>query len=300
MRDNTLRPHFLIPLLVCGLPMFSYGGISWHSCVILNWGATQCWGANDALQLGNGGVGETCNGQLCKATPVEPTGLNDGVVAISLGELFSCAITKGGALKCWGQNMFGQLGIGSYGNAQSLPVDISGLSSGVAAVSCGGGHTCVILSSGPVKCWGYNDESQVGNGCVGETCFASSLGGWDALCRKSPTDVVGLNNGVVSVAAGGWHTCALMADGTLKCWGWNDAGQLGIDSRSDMHTPAKVPGLSQIHMFKRDLLPSPYPRLAWSSPTRLSLHSLPCFTAAIVFFSVDSWHCMFNFYCAAS
>jgi alpha-tubulin suppressor-like RCC1 family protein len=90
------------------------------------------------------------------------------------------------------------------------PVDVVGLSGRVIAVAAGGGHSCALMGTGGVKCWGYNRFGQVGDGTIGN--------------RLTPVDVVGLSGGVTAIAAGGYHTCALMTTQVVKCWGANANG----------------------------------------------------------------------------
>ena len=102
-----------------------------------------------------------------------------------------------------------------------------------SAVSVGGIHTCVLTTSGGVKCWGNNDLGQLGSG--------------DLNSRKTPTQVVGLTNGVIAIAAGGRHTCALLNTGKVKCWGENGRGQLGANLYdSPIPTPTDVHKLTDI------------------------------------------------------
>jgi alpha-tubulin suppressor-like RCC1 family protein len=115
-------------------------------------------------------------------------------------------------LKCWGWNIFGELGNGSHIDS-NIPVDVNGFSGGVSAISAGIQHTCALNISGGVKCWGYNAVGQLGDGTYADS--------------KIPIDVVGLSTGVSVVSAGYAHTCAITLNGGIKCWGGNLHGELG-------------------------------------------------------------------------
>ncbi len=127
-----------------------------------------------------------------------------GVAALEAGDAHTCAIAGDGSVKCWGANGDGQLGDGTQTN-RNRPVAVQGLSNGVRSLSAGGRHTCAVTVDNVVTCWGDNQAGQLGNG----------LNGVNLL----PADVNGLTGGVAGVAAGSDHTCAAVADGTVKCWG---------------------------------------------------------------------------------
>src|SRR5207248_2224560 len=135
-----------------------------------------------------------------------------------------------GTAKCWGLNTPGQLGDGTTTNA-STPVVVSGLSTAVA-ISAGGNHSCALLANGTAKCWGYNGSGQLGNGTTTDA--------------STPVVVSGVSGGstAVAIGAGGNHSCALLANGTAKCWGANAFGQLGNGTNTHSSTPVVVTGLS--------------------------------------------------------
>ena len=139
-------------------------------------------------------------------------------------------MTTGGATKCWGDNLYGQLGDGTD-TSRLTPVDVSGLGSGIAAIATGSGHTCALATGGGVKCWGLNHMGQLGDGTD-----ASQL---------TPVDVSGLGSGVTAHTAGEEHACALVTGGTLRCWGNNEWGQLGDGTQTDRLTPVNVSSLAQ-------------------------------------------------------
>jgi len=154
-------------------------------------------------------------------------GGNSGPVAA--GALHSCAVTPDGGAKCWGNNQYGQLGNGSTTGSMT-PVDVSGLASGVDSIANGQTFTCALTMAGAARCWGRNNEGQLGDGTFDAT-------------RTTPGQVVGLASGVADISAGATHACALLISGGVKCWGDNAFGQIGDGTDgpgADRRTPVDV------------------------------------------------------------
>jgi alpha-tubulin suppressor-like RCC1 family protein len=157
-----------------------------HACALTRAGSVKCWGYNGHDELGTG-RGDS----LAKSsTPVDVQGLSGGVTAISAGVRHSCALTSAGGVKCWGANYSGALGDGTT-SRHSASVDVSGLSSGVAAVAAGYDSACALLGTG-VKCWGYNAFGKLGSsgatspaeGTDGEPRWARVVSAGQAACAR--------------------------------------------------------------------------------------------------------------------
>ena len=186
-----------------------------HSCAVRSNGSIACWGGNDGRQLGNG------TSASFSSTPVAVPDVT-GSFAVTAGGPFTCALVAGGSAKCWGIGVNGELGLGVYVEFHPAAGDVSGIT-GATEIAAGGDHACVIVSGGAAKCWGNNQEGQLGNGTV-NNCDPSE--GVYQCGPPSPVSVLGLT-GLTSIAGGSYHTCALAADGAGYCWGEGSAGQLG-------------------------------------------------------------------------
>lgn len=158
--------------------------------------------------------------------PVEVVGLTRGASGIAAGGSHTCALSgAAGNVKCWGMNWSGELGDGTT-TSRSVPVDVAGLTSRVIAVAAGGQHTCALTAGGSLKCWGNNSKGQLGDGTTTK--------------RTTPVNVMTLTSGVIAVAVGEDHTCALTAGRGLKCWGNNSKGQLGDGTTTNRLAPVDV------------------------------------------------------------
>ena len=188
--------------------------VGWfHTCAILDNGDVKCWGDNTYGQLGDGGNAHT------NAPSISAIDLGTGRTAVAVTSDFAhtCALLDNGELKCWG--LGGALGDGGTANTNapsSTPIDL-GTGRTAVAVSAGREHTCAILDNGDVKCWGGDNQGQLGNG------------GNSLPIRTPPSTAIDLGAGrtAVALSAGYQHTCAILDNGDLKCWGKNTKGQLG-------------------------------------------------------------------------
>lgn len=245
-----------------------------HTCAVTPEGGAKCWGFNGSGQLGN-------NSTTNSSVPVAVSGLTSGVVSISAGTTYSCAVTSVGGAKCWGFNGTGQLGNNST-TTSLVPVNVSGLTSGVASLAAGVSFTCAVTTSSGAKCWGQNGSyGMLGNNSTTDSsvpvnvsglttgvasvtvgqyhaCALTSTGGvkcwghngfyqlgdYSTTTGLFPGDVFGLTSGVASISAGTYHTCAVTTAGGVKCWGSNGAGQLGDGTQNTQMAPVGVSGLT--------------------------------------------------------
>lgn len=198
-----------------------------HTCTVLNDRTVKCWGANSLGQLGDGsGISSTI---------VTTADSIDNATSVSNGYAHSCALLDGGSIKCWGSDRFNQLGDDASAVDQSTPVAVAGLDN-MTSVSAGGSalgsHTCAIHDNNSVSCWGDNGQGQIGDNTT--------------TTATSPTLVSGsgTTDNYTMLALGGLHTCGLLDNGSVKCWGDAFSGQLGDNGTTDNKTPTLVVGLT--------------------------------------------------------
>jgi len=268
--DGTFDRFSSVPVAVTGITnaVDVTGGYD-HACALLGDGTIRCWGSNVYGQLGDPST------QPGSTVPVVVSGIT-GAAAVTTGADHACALLGDGTLRCWGKNDTGQLGDGTF-TSSATPVTVAGIA-GVAAVSGGGVHTCALLRDGTVQCWGENERGQLGDGTtvtsaaprqvVGVTGAVAIAAGWRHACAllgsgtvqcwgenefgqlgdgtttnsSTPVQVVGIT-GAVAVTAGWWHhSCALLGDSRVQCWGLNEWGQFGNGTTSGPSRPVTMTG----------------------------------------------------------
>ncbi len=196
-----------------------------HSCLLDGAGEASCWGLNSGFQLGVETPEST-------AHPVAVTGLGSGNLQIAAGDDFSCALTSGGAVKCWGANSFGQLGSETSQDpstrawaSSASALTVQALASGVVQIAGARIFACALTAAGGVKCWGWSQYGVLGDGV--------NTGGRQTV----PVSVSGLDAGVSQITTGIYHACAILASTRPGVRGrlltpFSTAGFAGSDSRS--------------------------------------------------------------------
>jgi cysteine-rich repeat protein len=207
-----------------------------HTCALLDNGAVRCWGRGISGRLGYGNTNNIGDNEV----PASGGNVNVGgnVIQISAGDLHTCALLGNGAVRCWGYGAEGRLG---YGNINQIGDDEEPAAAGdinvggtVIQISAGGHHTCALLNTGTVRCWGYGGSGQLGYGNtanIGDSETPASAGN------------VNIGGTVIQIAAGRYHTCALLNTGSVRCWGIGESGQLGYGNTNnigDDETPASA------------------------------------------------------------
>ena len=214
----------------------TYSVGDFHSCAIMENNTIYCWGNNGEGQLGTGTTtnsntptqvlfnaysGEFPDGSQVWSTSATP-------VEIALGQAHSCARMSDGGVVCWGTGSHGVNNGAGSNNDRENPVDAIPLPGIATSIASGKDHVCAILQdngqnidNGSVYCWGFANYGQMGNGLTSP--------------QNSPVGAVSLPSGAEAkqIVAGEYHTCAILTNDSMYCWGQNTYGQLGDGTRCE-------------------------------------------------------------------
>ena len=192
------------------------------TCAQMEDGQFLCWGPNNGGALG---VGD----DKVKTTPTPLTLLDETPVMLAIGGSHTCALLEGGAAECWGDNFAGQLGVAGTNVLTTTTALVKGLPGPITSIRAGERNTCAILEDSRLWCWGWNHSGELGAGSA-------------VLTSTVPLPVVGLGADVADVVIGAVHSCAILTNGELRCWGQDGDGQLGIGTDAGIATPQTVTG----------------------------------------------------------
>ena len=211
-----------------------------HTCALLSTGHVRCWGNGASGRLGYGNTNNIGDSVL----PVTAGDVDVGgnVTQVVTGTTHSCALLDTGNVRCWGDGANGKLGYVDTSNVGDIAapsskgnVDVGGT---VTQLAAGAAHTCALLNTGAVRCWGKAQSGQLGY-ALGYLS-PDDVGDDESPASKGDVDVGGT---VVQISAGTTHTCALLDTGNVRCWGLGQYGRLGYVSNNnigDDETPASA------------------------------------------------------------
>ena len=211
----------------------------YHTCALLRDGRVKCWGSSMYGQLG---YGDTDNrgdnaGEMGDNLPTVDLGTGLKAKAIWAGFSHTCALLNNSKVKCWGLGDSGQLGYGDTDNrgdnagemGDNLPTVDLGTGLKVKEVRAGGSFTCALLTNRTMKCWGWGPHGELG---YGDTDARGDNAG--EMGNSLPTVDLGTGRTVKSFATATMHTCAVLDNNSVKCWGYNSGGQLGYGTRDSV------------------------------------------------------------------
>ncbi len=226
-----------------------------HTCAIVNGWAVRCWGRNFAGQLGNGNTADVGDDETPADVGEVDLGLGHRALAIAAGRAHTCTIgnrsgpvartVDGGSVRCWGDGTYGQLG---YGDDTAIGDDETPDTAGevdlgagrrALAIAAGGDHTCAVLDDDSARCWGEADWGALGYGNTDDVGDDETPGSVNAID-------FGAGRTVTAITTDVYHSCAILDDGSVRCWGLGQEGQLGYgdtDDVGDDETPGSVGGV---------------------------------------------------------
>lgn len=206
-----------------------------HACALVGVGLVRCWGEAESGQLGYGNTIDIGDNEAPSTAGVVDVG---GLVSrIETGENHTCAIMTDGAVRCWGRaDITGYPNVPNYIGDDEVPDDLGDVDIGgvVVQLALGAVHTCARLEDGAVRCWGRAEGGRLGYGNL------ANVGINDTPASAGNVD---LGGDAIDIAAGRWHTCAVLVGGSVRCWGFGGTGALGYGDANDIgdgETPASA------------------------------------------------------------
>ena len=212
----------------------------WHTCAVLDDGSSKCWGDNNNGKLGINNTTDMGDnsGEMDSLSSIN-LGTGRTATVISAGNAHTCAVLDNGVVKCWGRNHYGQLGIDNttdMGDGSGEMDLLTGINLGTGrtakSISVGTDITCALLDDASVKCWGLNSYGQLG---IGNNTGNNLRIGDDSGEMAQLTGInLGTGRTATAISAGGFSVCAKLDNSSVKCWGDNSRGRLGIDNTTTM------------------------------------------------------------------
>jgi len=299
--DLSTQKPYQNGLVQLGAPAVALVAGGEHTCALMQDATVRCWGKNGFGQLGLGHTQPIGDNEIPSAD-VATVQLGASTIDITAGGDVTCALLDGGALRCWGHNNYGQLGLGhtrDIGGNEIPSAAVAGvpLDDTVRMVGTGGDHTCVVLDSNDTRCWGRNDFGQLGTGNtdqIGDNELPTAVPAvvWTdfpqfgaiqpsvtrtfALCANgyevrawganddgglglrytgssptlSPTQYGSLmfNSSTLGIAVGGYHACAWLQANEFRCWGINDKAQLGLANTDTLGDDESITAVAAINL----------------------------------------------------
>lgn len=242
--DGPVQAHGNVAV---GSPVAQIAAGDVHTCALLIDGNVRCWGNGSSGQLGYGNTETIGDNEVPAYAGDVPIG--SPVLQIAAGGEHTCALLDGGQVRCWGNGEHGQLGYGAIHNIgdDETPASMGDVPVGgrVIQIAAGYSHTCALLDSGNLRCWGGGSSDHDHDGeTQGHLGYGIDEQIGDDELPSSAGDVP-VGGTVFQVATGNYHTCALLADDALRCWGNHQDGRLGYPNITgdigDTETPASFP-----------------------------------------------------------
>jgi alpha-tubulin suppressor-like RCC1 family protein len=210
-----------------------------HTCALLDKATIKCWGYGAVGALGYGSMTNRgdADGQMGDSLPAVALGTGRTALQISVGSQHSCALLDNYLVKCWGRGNYGQLGIGStvtIGDGagemgDSLVAVEFAAGRSARSIAAGSNHTCALLDNASVVCWGRGTYGQLGQGVTANIGYSVST-----TVATTPAVDLGSGRTALAISAGDAHTCAILDNATIKCWGSGGNGRLGSGATANL------------------------------------------------------------------